>query len=505
MKKDAKIDIKLVITAASKKELPETWIRQRGYPIVSTQGLLSGVLSRTSKAYPETSILVLITGIGSENAARSARVLKDHLHPHAVINVGSCGFNGPTGAGIPGEIIFPATTQGPSGKKLRCLKYPPFPIPEDLHVKRTERLQSLGTPLFKRDRQFAEFVDMEGWFQHEILDMAGISFCAFKVVTDLCSPDSPDIYRKNLPLLKERIKSILSFLELSQRKKKISVVIPVYNRSWCIKRAVDSVLTQTFPAGEVIVVNDGSTDETHTLLASYGNKIRLIRTIENRGVAAARNLGINASEGDWIALLDSDDTWERDRLLNQVKYLDQNPFLEILQCDEAWIRNGKRLNKKKYHQKTEGWIWHQSLERCMISPSCVLARKDLLKEHGLFDTAMPACEDYDLWLKITRHHIIGFNPQKDVVKYGGHACQLSFKYQAMDRFRIYALIHALEKETDDTRMEILKQAIISRLVILSSGALKRNLKQDVVIYRKIQKELEKGIPKCAAYPFLLKK
>ena len=117
---------------------------------------------------------------------------------------------------------------------------------------------------------------------------------------------------------------------------KISAVIPVYNRAALIRRAVDSVLSQTVKPYEVIVVDDGSTDDTPRILAAYGDKLTVIRQ-QNRGVSAARNAGIKAAGGDWIALLDSDDEWLPKKLQYAREFIKQNPEIKIFQSEEIWF------------------------------------------------------------------------------------------------------------------------------------------------------------------------
>ncbi len=217
----------------------------------------------------------------------------------------------------------------------------------------------------------------------------------------------------------------------------VSVIIPTFNRAWCLKEAVDSVLAQDYPAVEIIVVDDGSTDDTGRILGSYGGKIKVIRQ-ENSGVSAARNRGIQAARGPWIALLDSDDLWLPGKLATQMAYLEARPRLRICQTGEIWIRNGRRVNPAARHAKAEGMIFEKCLPLCLVSPSAVVIHAGLLEEVGLFDENLPACEDYDLWLRISCRHRIGLVPEPLVVKRGGHQDQLS-RRPALDRYRIRAL------------------------------------------------------------------
>jgi glycosyltransferase involved in cell wall biosynthesis len=140
----------------------------------------------------------------------------------------------------------------------------------------------------------------------------------------------------------------------------VSIVIPTYNRAWTLSQAIDSVLNQAYCNRELIVVDDGSTDHTKALLATYGEKIKIILQ-ENRGVSAARNRGIEMASGEYIALLDSDDIWLPEKIESQIQFFKENPHALICQTQEIWIRNGRRVNPKRRHQKKSGMIFESSL------------------------------------------------------------------------------------------------------------------------------------------------
>ncbi len=498
--------IKLVFTAATEKELPMSWLKEQGYPVLSCRGVVSGGLSAVARDYPHRSILFLITGIGPERSSRAAEIIARHIRPLAVVNLGSCGMNAPDNRAQPGQAIYPRFTRDESGHEYRCLSLPPFPVPDERDLRKVRDVQSLTRPLLTNRASYSRFVDMEACYQHGVLCSHCIRFCTIKVVTDFCSSSTSCHYGENLRLVKSMLKDILTFLEQPPATAPdISVIIPVFNRAGSIKGAVDSVLSQDLPPGEIIVVDDGSEDETCRLLRDYGQRIKVVSLEKNQGVSTARNRGIQAAAGSWVAFLDSDDRWMKGRLLHQVSYLERNPFLEILQCDEIWIRNGKRVNKRRYHEKREGWLWNISLERCMVSPSCVILRKALIEKYGLFDTEMPACEDYDLWLRISRNHPVGLNAQADVNRYGGHGDQLSARYPAMDRFRVYAMIKAMETENDPLHAAQLRDAVISRLSILAGGARKRHLRDDLSAYLELSEKVKNGNVKCRECGFLLRK
>ncbi len=223
----------------------------------------------------------------------------------------------------------------------------------------------------------------------------------------------------------------------------ISVIIPTYNRIETLPRAIESVLVQTHLANELIIVDDGSTDGTAVWIAEHYPQIKLI-VQQNSGVSAARNHGIEAASSEWIALLDSDDEWLPEKLQKQRGLLVSEPELKLVHSDEIWIRNGVRVNQMKKHSKKGGWIFQDCLPLCAISPSAVMIHRSIFDDVGLFDESLPACEDYDLWLRITSVYPVLYCDEPLIQKYGGHEDQLSRKYWGMDRFRIKALVGVLE-------------------------------------------------------------
>jgi len=230
----------------------------------------------------------------------------------------------------------------------------------------------------------------------------------------------------------------------SAQNLRVTVVIPTHNRAWCLAEAIDAVLAQTYRDYELIIVDDGSTDETASILTGYGDKIRRLHQA-NRGVSAARNHGVRKAHGELIAFLDSDDLWQPEKLARQVAFFDRHPEAMICQTEEIWIRRGVRVNPKHRHRKPSGWIFEPSLALCLVSPSAVMMRRDLLEQMGGFDETLPACEDYDLWLRVSLRHPIHLIKDPLVIKRGGHADQLSGA-AGLDRFRIQSLDKILARE-----------------------------------------------------------
>jgi glycosyltransferase involved in cell wall biosynthesis len=254
-----------------------------------------------------------------------------------------------------------------------------------------------------------------------------------------------------------------------------SVIIPVYNRGEIVHRAIESVLSQSYVHFEVIIVNDGSTDSTKNVIMSYiDNRIKIVDT-ENRGVSHARNRGIEKSNGDYVAFLDSDDQFLPNKLQEDSEYINKHPESLIHQSDEVWIRNGIQVNKKILHEKIVGYIFQESLEMCIISPSSVVIKKELFDFVGYFDEKMRVCEDYDLWLRITHTYPVGLIPKKTIIKYGGHSDQLSRSVVAIDRFRIYSMLKLLNncKLLSEDKIMLVKQKVEQKCLLVYNGAKKR--------------------------------
>ena len=248
----------------------------------------------------------------------------------------------------------------------------------------------------------------------------------------------------------------------------ITVVIPTYNRYEFLQRALESVYSQSYMPSEVIIIDDGSTDSTSQIISQFPHAKYYFQ--KNSGVSSARNLGIKNSTCQWVAFLDSDDTWHVDKLREHVKFHKQNPEILMSYTDEKWIRNSVEVQVSKKFQKFEGDIFENCLSHCIIAPSATLMHKDLLNEVGLFDEDLEVCEDYDLWLRVALENKIGLIDEKSITKYAGHDDQLSFKHWGMDRFRVKALEKFLESE--NKYKDLIIDTLLQKYALLLKGAIK---------------------------------
>lgn len=253
---------------------------------------------------------------------------------------------------------------------------------------------------------------------------------------------------------------------------KVSVILPTFNRGWILAEAVESILAQTCDDFELLVVDDGSTDDTAAVLAGFEGRISLIRQ-ENRGVSAARNTGAAAASGRLLAFLDSDDLWMPEKLAVQLAFLEDRPEVRICQTEEIWIRNGRRVNPGRRHRKPSGDIFEASLFLCLVSPSAVMMDRALFERHGGFDESLPACEDYDLWLRIGCRRPIHRIDRALVVKRGGHADQLS-RRPGLDRYRVRSLARLLESgRLTDAQHRAAAAALAAKAAVYAAGCRKR--------------------------------
>ncbi len=269
----------------------------------------------------------------------------------------------------------------------------------------------------------------------------------------------------------------------------ITVIIPTFNRKDLCKRAVASALNQTYHDYELIVVDDGSTDGTSAdvlFKRTPDLHCRCIHQKINTGVSAARNTGVSESRGKWVAFLDSDDQWHPEKLAKQATWIQSHPEYNIVQTKEVWIRRGKRVNPPKTHEKIAGHIFRESLKRCMITPSSVMIKKEFFLDAGKFNESMPACEDYDLWLRITLHHPIGLVDEFLLTRYGGHHDQLSSSVGILDKFRVRALLHLLENEKCDTKQKkLIYKTLVAKASIVANGSRKRNKVEEYERFKNI--------------------
>jgi len=188
----------------------------------------------------------------------------------------------------------------------------------------------------------------------------------------------------------------------------VSVVIPVYDQPDLLVEALDSVKEQTVEDYEVLVVDDGSPTDFAPIVDEYGDHVRLVTHDENRGAAGARNTGINASDGKYVAFLDADDTWDASKLEKQLDVFERDDG-DIGLVYTGFVQYELDGTEWKRYPEARGHIYVEELERDRVHPtSTVMIRRECLKRVGGFDTNLPSRQDYDLWIRITEHYVVDY-------------------------------------------------------------------------------------------------
>ncbi len=296
------------------------------------------------------------------------------------------------------------------------------------------------------------------------------------------------------------------------------IITTIPSRQDLLMRSLTSVMQQSLPAREVIVVCD-RTSLQHSLATlrdisiqylqqnlnninsiNAGELLSKIKFIESdsKGISSARNSGINAATSKWLAFLDDDDEWLTEKMFQQAKIIEEAngadmssiatmPKYSICHTMEKWLRKGQHIKQMAKHQPSGGKIYLKSIQLCSMAPSSVVIHREIFNRYGMFDERMSVCEDFDMWLRITAYEEVLLAKQSLVIKHDGHANQLSHLYWGMDRFRIYALQKMLREQNLTTEYrEATEHSINQRLSILAEGARKRNKQSHSLYYSAIK-------------------
>ena len=262
-----------------------------------------------------------------------------------------------------------------------------------------------------------------------------------------------------------------------------SVIIPAYNREIFLKKSVDSVLAQTFMDFELIIIDDGSTDNTPEVISSYKDKRLIHIQQQNSGVSNARNKGLTNAKGSFIAFLDSDDWWTENKLERTREFIEQFPDIMIFHTEEIWYRNNKLLEQLKKHKKPSGFVYKHALPLCCISISTAVIGQDVFKDIGTFDETLEACEDYDFWLRAVNKYKVKLIPEYLTSKDGGRPDQLSSSVWGLDRFRIKALEKMLlSNKLNDENYAATLEELQKKCKIFTKGAIKHGKNEEAEYY-----------------------
>lgn len=195
----------------------------------------------------------------------------------------------------------------------------------------------------------------------------------------------------------------------------VSIILPTYNRAYCIERAVNSILSQTYSDWELLVIDDGSEDDTERIVAGIAAsdaRVHYHRQPVNRGVAAARNEGIRQARHKYIAFQDSDDIWKRDKLEKQMRVFAENPNVGLVYCTyEGTKQDGtvvKVPDSSGGADHLRGSLYELLLQRNVIGAPTVVLRRECIEKNGMFDENLTCLEDWELFLRIARKEEIGY-------------------------------------------------------------------------------------------------
>ena len=251
----------------------------------------------------------------------------------------------------------------------------------------------------------------------------------------------------------------------------VSVIIPTYNRAHCIGDAINSVLRQSFQDFEFIVVDDGSTDDTSDVLGTYGNRITLIRQA-NAGVSSARHTGVRAARGEWVAFLDSDDTWDTDKLKTQIEDVQKNPEAVAHIMDAAFtdpLRQCPSIFDLKCLKEefTERPLRSRPLLDvllCAFPTPCCLIRRTVIERAGYSNTSFRILEDLDLLARVALEgpFMVNCHVGATVRRRPGGALQLSDLYNSskLENFRNWVV--TLSRLESDSRLTPTERRYVRR-------------------------------------------
>lgn len=251
---------------------------------------------------------------------------------------------------------------------------------------------------------------------------------------------------------------------------KVSVIVPTYNHGHFISAAIQGVLSQTRTDAEIVIVDDGSTDDTGSVVRSFGERVKYIRQ-ENAGVCAARNRGVAETSGDLIAFLDADDIWEPTKLEKQAAVFASDPGIGLVHCGIREFDSATGDAIAEYLDGGEGWVaeelalWERPV---ILGPGgSIMVRRDVFEEVGGFDVRLKNGEDWEFCFRVAMKYKVGFVPEV-LVHYRNHGLNATKNVAEMERSTLLAWEKVFS--TDDDRIRKLKRRSYGNLHKVLAGS-----------------------------------
>lgn len=227
----------------------------------------------------------------------------------------------------------------------------------------------------------------------------------------------------------------------------VSVIIPVYNRDYSLRDAIESVIIQSYKPSEIIVIDDGSFFNIEDILKNYKSHIKFIKLNNNKGVSSARNEGIKIATGNYIAFLDSDDIFLPKKIETQLKFMQDNNFL-ISHTNEFWYKKDRYINQGKTNDRYGGDILDKILDKCRISPSSLMVHKSIFDNTGLFNEDLKVCEDYEFSMRVALKYNVGYLKNKLIIKRAVEENSLSASIKHIEYIR-YNILNDFYNQNKD--------------------------------------------------------
>jgi glycosyltransferase involved in cell wall biosynthesis len=270
----------------------------------------------------------------------------------------------------------------------------------------------------------------------------------------------------------------------------ISVIIHTYNNEKFIRETIESVLLQSYKDYEIIVVDDGSTDNTRSALIPYMDKIRY-HYKENGGIASAKNAGVSLSKAEFIAFLDHDDLWVPDKLKIQMEYFNKNPQVRLVYSKYTSFRDGKELRTKP-EKGYSGWIFKELLSKSFIQTSTVVVKRECLNAVGSYDESFTLGDEYDMFLRISKRFQCGF-VDKGLTRYRVHETNASKNDFLFDKenLGVFKKIYNNITDLDGKEKKILRKRIARYSMKVAEGLYRQGQREES---KKYQKEALEYLP-----------